>query len=351
MQGDPISQARKAIAACLGVLSDADAFGLVAFDNLVETFRPTLLPGTRANRNDAETFLNSVDARGGTALVNGFQQAATLLDGKGGDIFILTDGQVAGTEEILAAARSANVRLHCLGIGSASQDRFLTLLARETGGVSRFVTPRERVDLSAVDLFASIGCPVATELAAGANIQPAPVPSVFSGTPVLLFGDGNQIELTWKGGSLTLPVEFADDTVAETVFLLQGARLITDWESRYPSTTALQPLEKRKSDRVAARLLALSETYGLASREMSLVCVVNRVGDRPGQLPETRVVPLGMPQDTAFNAYFGAPQAGQATQFFGTVSARPPMPLAAAPVRPRDTQPPPHRPTPHRELV
>jgi hypothetical protein len=55
---------------------------------------------------------------------------------------------------------------------------------------------------------------------------------------------------------------------------------------------------------VANRLLALSQTYGLASREMSLVAVVTRSGDRPGELPETRIVPVGMAQDTDFGAYF-----------------------------------------------
>ena len=180
------------------------------------------------------------------------------------------------------------------------------MLARETGGVSRFVTPRERVDLSAVDLFASIGRPVATGLKAGGNIQPQPPSNVFSGTPLLLFGDGDEpVELTWDSGRLSLPVVFSDSAVGDTVWLLQGSRLITDWESRYPSVEALAPLEKRKESRVAARLRELSQTYGLASREMSLVAVVKRAGDRPGELPETRVVPVGMAQDTAFGAYFG----------------------------------------------
>src|ERR1017187_166915 len=40
---------------------------------------------------------------------------------------------------------------------------------------------------------------------------------------------------------------------------------------------------------------------------MSLVAVVKRSGDRPGQLPKTRVVPVGMPQDTRFGAYFQTP--------------------------------------------
>ena len=96
------------------------------------------------------------------------------------------------------------------------------------------------------------------------------------------------------------------------MWLLQGSRLITDWESRYPGAEALAPLERRKQSRVAARLLALSQAYGLASREMSLVAVVTRQGDRAGELPETRVVPVGMPLDVAFGAYFSNRRMGEA---------------------------------------
>src|SRR5207245_1555154 len=65
----------------------------------------------------------------------------------------------------------------------------------------------------------------------------------------------------------------------------------------------------------------LSEEYGLASREMSLVAVVKRTGDRPGELPETRVVPLGIPQDVSLKRYFGM----QPDRAF---LAMPPQPLA-----------------------
>lgn len=309
MQGAPLSQACKAIEACLGVLSEADLFSLAAFDDTVEIFEPALVPGTRMFRDKAHQFLTGIYARGGTELAAGLLEAARLLGGGGGDILILTDGQVSGTEKILAEARSAGVRLHALGIGSASQDRFLALLARETGGVSRFVTPRERVDLAAVDLFASIGRPVATGLKARGNIRPEPASVVFGGSPVLVFGESSgaedgELELTWDGGGLKLPIPLGQSDVGETVWLLQGSRLITDWESRYPSAEALAPVEKRKQSRVAARLLELSRTYGLASREMSLVAVLTRQGDREGELPETRVVPVGMAQDTVFGAYF-----------------------------------------------
>jgi hypothetical protein len=234
-----------------------------------------------------------------------------LLNEAGGDIFILTDGQVAGTEKILAQARATNIRLFCLGIGSASQDRFLSLLARETGGISKFVTARERVDLPAVDLFASMGQPAATGLKTSSSVQPEPPSVVFAGHPLLLFGEIGanpaEIEITWDGGRLSLPIPAGDPQIGETVRLLQGSRLITDWESRYPSDQALAPLERRKQNRIAQQLSALSRKYGLASREMSLVAVVKRAGDRPGEIPETRVVPLGMAQDLDFQAYLPPP--------------------------------------------
>lgn len=303
MQGGPIQQARKAIEACLGALSATDEFGLIAFDDKVESCSPTLLPATKDNRQKAREFLVGIDARGGTELLLGVEHAAVILKGAG-DVLILTDGQVMGTEQILSKARAAGIRLHCLGIGSASQDRFLTLLARETGGVSRFVTANERVDVPAVDLFASIGRPVASDLRVeGALIQPEPPPAVFAGTPAVLFGEkATGFTLRWNGGSLDLRTE--DRThLSETMRLLQGARRITDLEARYMP----QSKDRRQDKRVAERLRSLSEEYGLASREMSLVAVVSREGDRPDEIPQTRIVPVGMPEGTQFDAYFGAP--------------------------------------------
>lgn len=291
-------------------MTEQDLFGLIAFDSRAETWNSSLLPATRENRSSASEFLNCIDARGGTELARGFTEAARMLN-EGGDVLILTDGQVSGTEEILAQARKVGARLSCLGIGSASQDRFLSLLARETGGVSRFVTPRERVDMEALELFASIGQPVATELKASESVRPEPPQYVFAGTPLLVVGEianGEEdcVELTWHGGSMSISLPSGDAATGKTVRLLQGSRLITDWESRYPGKEAVAPLEARRKNRIAARLVQLSESYGLASREVSLVAVIKRPGDRPGQLPETRVVSVGMPEDVSFDSYFDA---------------------------------------------
>ena len=115
---------------------------------------------------------------------------------------------------------------------------------------------------------------------------------------------------TWEADGTPEQREFplsvgSDKKVGETLKLLQGARLIT--EAQVQAGGAGSPhkaMAKRQKRREHRRLEQLSWEYGLASRAMSLVAVLERATDQPGELPKTRVVPVGMPEDTAFEAYF-----------------------------------------------
>jgi len=316
MQGVPMQQALQAVKACLGALSEEDEFGIVAFDNVVECFRREVVPATSQNREEASRFLDGIDARGGTELLAGTNAAAMMLAG-GGDIFLLTDGQVGGTEAIVQQAKRSGIRVHCLGIGSASQDRLLSLLARETGGVSRFVTPRERVDMEAVELFAAAGRPVASDVAIEAKslkatISPAPASTVFAGSPLVVSGTTageaeGALQIGWQADGnareLSVPLRVAKDGLGEVLGLLQDARMITDLEMQ------MEPGEvwgagKRRESRVRRALEKLSLECGLTCPLTALVAVVEREGDMPGDVPKTVVVPVGMPQDVMFRSYF-----------------------------------------------
>ncbi len=300
MGGAPIKQARHAIENCLANLSPEDQFALVAFDSAVERFRPTMVLATRENVEDACAFLNTIDARGGTELASGVEAAAQLLAGSAGEIFIITDGQVSETSQIVQRARKCEVRLFCLGIGSASQDRFLELLARRTGGVCRFVTPSERVDVAAFEVFAAVGGTVATKVhVANANVEPASPGDVFCGTPFIAFGDIERdavgIDVEWPQGARHVSIQPLGVESDGSIRKLQGAKLIADFEAAYDHSDAA----------ARQRLLELSERYGLTSSEMSLVAVVARADDQPGDVPKTKVVPVGMPEDTDLGSYFG----------------------------------------------
>ncbi len=312
MNGTPLVQAKKAIEACLGALDAHDLFGLVAFSNGATSFKSDLTEGSTENRRDAQTFLHGISSAGGTELAAGVEAAAKLLKDEPGDILIITDGQVFGTEAILERALSTGVRLHCLGIGSASQDRFLAQLASRTGGVSRFLTPSERIDLPAVELFASIGRPVAENVTVAvegtteSQILPAPSRCVFSGTPLLVCGElasatPAQLKIRWQTAQsqaqLDVPISMNMPSLGDTLKLLQGSRILSDLESRVPVFLRTGAGARKEVNRLHNRILELSTEYGLASSQLSLVAVFKRGGDIGGEIPNTQVVPVGLPAD------------------------------------------------------
>lgn len=94
----------------------------------------------------------------------------------------------------------------------------------------------------------------------------------------------------------------ADNACGETIRLLRGSRLITDAEARLGAKQG--PGAKRAADSRLDYLERLSREYSLASRAMALVAVVERPGDRPGEPPQTHVVPVGLPQDMQFEGVF-----------------------------------------------
>lgn len=334
MEGKPFEQAKWATLSCIAALKPEDHFGIVFFESGTTVFPAGCTAANQEQRDAARAFINGMETAGGTELSAGIDEAATLLP-EGGDILLLTDGEVYETETIIARARKAGVRVHCLGIGSASQDRFLALLARKTGGASHFATPRERVDEAAFHLFNAVGVPAAEDVSCEitgmkqAAFAPDLPELVRVNEPLLIFGsctapNNGSLNLVWKGGSRAIPISFplkqvqdaspASDAskeaetsvpLGETLKLVQGARITTDLEYLDTDVPETRRAAERHRKRQEKRWMALAEEYELANPAMSLVAVVERAEDQPGAVPVTRVIPVGMPQDTAFESYFG----------------------------------------------
>ncbi len=318
MDGPPLRQGKRALARCLAGLRPGDEFGIVAFDDEVETFPAggELAPGDRDHLEAAREFLDRVDARGGTKILAGLEAGRRMLGGRAGDLFLVTDGQVYGSEEVTAGMRDAGCRVHALGIGSAARDRFLAGLARATGGESRFLGPRESVEEGVLALFAATGSPAAEGLTVtaegdgGVTLEPAPPGAVFPGIPALVSGEADGpgrvlLRFSFRGpdGPETreLPVEIQAGGAGEDVALLRGARLAADLEATLRSPV---PVDEGPEADAFRRLEELGRRFGLANRALALVAVVKREGDEPGRPPVTRVVPLGMPEDVRRSAYF-----------------------------------------------
>ncbi len=311
MDGAPMQQARRALLACLGALSSEDSFGVVAFDDYVEEFQDKLVKATSEYRQAVKSFIEGVDARGGTELLQGLKAAIKMLGKEAGDIMVLTDGEVMGTEDINVNTLDTGVKIHCLGIGAASQDRFLTLLARNTGGISSFVSPREKVDIAALKLFSAIKSPIAEGIyvkldGLDARIEPQPASTIYADVPLLVYGKTmsggtGDLIVSWEKGKklVRVPVNIDETGCFDQLRLIHGSRIITDIDSKITVET-----NSRQEDRLERLLEKLSQEYGLSSRVMSLVAVVTRKDDVAGKLPKTMVIPVGMPEDISFDSYF-----------------------------------------------
>ena len=316
MDGKPFARAKQATLACIAALRPEDQFGVVFFESSPTAFSGGCAEASQDHRDAARAFINTMDTAGGTELASGVRMAAKLLPA-GGDILLLTDGQVFETESIIAKAKKSGIRVHCLGIGSASQDRFLALLARSTGGTSHFATPRERVDEAVLRLFDGLGKPVAENITCttrglgDAILSLEPQTMVWEGTPLMIFGSYTDTEkgvlhCEWEGGTLVMPMNSIPNKEGETLKLIQGARLITDLETEIDPDAESSRTAKRKAKRQEKQWLQLAKEYGLANPAMALVAVVKRKGDKKGKLPETRIIPVGMPRDTGFDSCFTA---------------------------------------------
>ena len=168
------------------------------------------------------------------------------------------------------------------------------------------------MDLPAVELFASIGRPlgkdvaVTVEGASRSRVAPEPSRFVFSGTPLLVYGEflpaeDARLSIEWLGADGKLhfefPIQLSKTSWVGTLKLLQGARVISDFESRHQGVGRQDAATARETARVHERLLELSREYDLASSAMSLVAVVKRAGDVPDEIPKTRIVPVGIPPE------------------------------------------------------
>jgi len=184
MDGAPIVSAKKALLACLSALNSDDEFGIVHFGNDSKSFHQNLAKADDVNRKKATAWVEAIQCEGGTEMLGALAAATRVLGGPGGDIFLLTDGEVSQTGPIVEHMAASQSRVHVLGIGTASQHRFMAQLARRTGGVSDMISPMGDVGMAGLKLFNQVQEPVLTEVSVALNgIHIPHLGTVWEGTP------------------------------------------------------------------------------------------------------------------------------------------------------------------------
>ena len=203
MSGEKIQQAKSALIQLLGTLREGDRFRLVAFSGGVRRYAQGWTGVTADARHDAETWIRSLDAEGGTniagALTEAFAQAPA--EQSLGVVVFLTDGQAStgetDPERITASAEQGRgkFRVFSFGIGDDVNTYLLDRLTERARGTTEYIRPGENIERAVGALAAKVASPVLTDvtIAAGSGIelydmQPGNLPDLFAGDEMVVFG-------------------------------------------------------------------------------------------------------------------------------------------------------------------
>ena len=258
MDGWKMVAARRAIGRMVDSLTPDDRFQLLLFDDRVERAPgfegDGLIEATDRNRYRVVEKLGEVEARGGTEMLRPLQAALALLDDsyqmRRQSVVLVTDGQVANEDEIAGEVRreAGGASIQAVGIDQAVNSGFLNRLTDATGGRCELVESEDRLDEAMSRIHRTIASPVVTELSMAMSdgegtleaVAPDPLPDLFEGVPVRIFGRrsaGSGAALTLSGALSdgttwreTLPMRETESGAIATVWARQRVR---DLEDRY----------------------------------------------------------------------------------------------------------------------
>jgi Ca-activated chloride channel homolog len=300
MQGSSIAEARNALQLCLRSLSPGTPFNIVGFGSSYKALFPESRPYNDASLAEASRHVSDLDAdMGGTELLPAltFVLDRAPQPGRTRQLFILTDGQVSNTEEVIALARknSVHTRVFTFGVGAGASHHLVRGLARAGEGAAEFIAPRERIEGKVLRQLRKALAPAVRDATIdweglGATQAPHHVPPVFEGGRVVVYGllenpRKATVTLTGKlssGEAVSFPIVVdpapaQEDSLVATLWARSTIRDLEEGMSPlHDRMGSLQERGRSKEDRVKKEIVRLAVAYGLTSRETSYVAIEQR---------------------------------------------------------------------------
>jgi Ca-activated chloride channel family protein len=205
MHGYPLDTAKVLLQHLIGSLRPSDTFNVMLFSGSNRMLSPHSVPASAANINQALRTINEMGGSGSTEIVPALKRIAALP--KAADVsrsvIVVTDGYVTVENEVFQLVRrnlnQSNV--FAFGIGSSVNRHLIEGIARAGQGEAFIVTKPEEAQAQAERLRRMIESPVLTQVQARFegldvyDVEPAQLPDVLGGRPVIVFGK-------WRGDAI-----------------------------------------------------------------------------------------------------------------------------------------------------
>jgi Ca-activated chloride channel family protein len=318
MEGTSMHQAKAALKHGLGFLGQDDRFNLIRFSSDSEKLWTESVPADSAYLEEADWFIDSLSANGGTVMAPALGMAMSLppQDGLLRQIVFITDGSVGNEQELfeLIEAGLGNSRLFTVGIGSAPNGWFMRKAAEAGHGSYTLISALHEIDEKMGRLFRKIENPQLTDVAiqwpSGVQVEAYPhtVADLYAGEPVIVKAKSSS---EFRKGSTII-------VSGNSVMGRWGSELAVDASQGSPGIAAVWARARiedlldgvrRGADPDDARsaVIETAMRHHLVSRFTSLVAV-DKTPSRPkGAGLSNEQVPNLLPYGQSQSAIFGFP--------------------------------------------
>lgn len=191
MLGEPMETSRLALQKLIRNLPEGAEITFTAFGSTVETYfeHPLRIrPDMFANIDGIFERATS-DTLGGTELAKALENVGQRFGKFGGDILLITDGQVWDIDNCLAAILPFELRVFAIGIGAAAVDANLRVLAGKTQGAADYLLNANDLVkgvVGQIGRFTDLGWP-------NARVAAAVEPIWQSGLEYSVFGNDSEL--------------------------------------------------------------------------------------------------------------------------------------------------------------
>ena len=283
MAGTSIEQARSSLIQALARLKPEDRFNIIWFNDRSERFYTESMPATDNNIQHASSFVNSLDAGGGTVMMTALSLALDKQpdDSRVRQIVFLTDGNVDNELELfeLIKNRLGENRLFTVGIGSAPNSYFMRKAARAGRGTFTYIGNIDEVAQKTSALFEKLASPALINIDVSiqgmdVEIYPEPAPDLYLGEPLVILARGKQLD-----NSITLNGEYGESLWQQSLVLPENTEhpgIHTAW-ARSRITALMEQHHdagaEKQRDALRNQIIQTSMDHHLLSRYTSLVAV------------------------------------------------------------------------------
>jgi Ca-activated chloride channel family protein len=278
---------RKSLGAFIKSLGAKDRFEVMTFNVQPTTAFGKLREADDAAKKEAENFLATQIAKGGTILNPAMTTAYKYAADRPLNVIILSDGMTEQTERQqladLIRQRPKDSRVFCIGVGNDVNRGLLEQLADDSGGLAAFISRDDNFDQQASAFRRKLMRPVATNLKiefAGADvydIEPQQLPNLYYGAPVRVYGrykNGGDVKVNLAATVLDHPIK---DSLAVELPKEEGGNPEIErmWAWHKVDRLLKQADASGSRTRVIDEIVRLGEGYSIATEYTSFIVLEN----------------------------------------------------------------------------